>query len=156
MIAKSHHTADEIAASPQTVFVHPLNANAVRHTRALSNLAGLQHLGVHLVRVEPGFQSTEYHVHHMEEEFIYVLSGGGVATINGIQSRIGPGDFLGFAAGGPAHILHNNGSEDLVYLMAGERRASDVVDYPSVGKRLLKQDGGREYVDLPEQGGTTK
>ncbi|MBL6927829.1 MAG: cupin domain-containing protein [Rhodospirillales bacterium] len=151
MTATSHHTADEINETPETAFVHPLNADAVRHTRTLSTLAGLKNLGVHLVRVEPGHQTTEYHVHHMEEEFLYVLSGRGVATIDGIESVVGPGDFLGFAAGGPLHVMRNDGPEDLVYLMAGERRASDVVDYPRVGKRLLKQDGGREYVDLPEE-----
>ena len=150
MTTKSHHTADEINATEQTAVRHPLNAGAVRHTRTLGNLAGLQHLGVHLVRVEPGFQTTEYRLHHMEEEFVYILSGRGKATIDGIQSAVGPGDFLGFAAGGPAHVMRNDGPEDLVYLMAGERRDSDVVDYPNARKRLLKQDGGREFVDLPE------
>nr|MBC8159294.1 cupin [Alphaproteobacteria bacterium] len=77
MTATTHHTADEINANPETEFVHPLNASAIRHTRTLSSLAGLQNLGVHLVRVEPGFETTEYHVHHMEEEFVYILSGRG-------------------------------------------------------------------------------
>lgn len=155
MSANAHHIAAEIAAIQEEAVVHPLNANAVRHTRRLGNLAGLQNLGVHLIRVEPGFETTEYHTHQMEEEFLYVLSGRGTATIDGKETVVGPGDFLGFAAGGPAHIMRNDGPEDLVYLMAGERRTMDVVDYPRVGKRLLKQDGGREYVDLPEREGTT-
>ena len=155
MSAKSHFTAAEIAAIGEEAVVHPLNANAIRHTRRLGNLVGLQNLGVHLVRVEPGFETTEYHVHQMEEEFLYVLSGRGTAMIDGTETLVGPGDFLGFAAGGPAHIMRNDGTEDLVYLVAGERRAMDVVDYPRVGKRLLKQDGGREYVDLPEREDTT-
>jgi uncharacterized cupin superfamily protein len=73
--------AAAIAALPEYAFVHPLNANAVRHTRSLAGTTGCQHLGVYLVRVKPGHHSTEYHRHRGEEEFLYILSGRGIATI---------------------------------------------------------------------------
>lgn len=37
---------------------------------------GLKSMGIHLITVEPGRDSTEHHFHHFEEEAIYVLSGG--------------------------------------------------------------------------------
>lgn len=150
MSAQHHLSADAISSLPERSVIHPLNDNAVRHTRTLSEIAGLSNLGVHLVRVEPGRATTEYHAHQAEEEFLYVLSGHGVAEIGDRETLVGPGDFLGFPAGGPAHVMRNDGPEDLVYLMAGERRAADVVDYPRKGKRLLKALGHRQMTDLPD------
>ncbi len=140
-------TIDQMAEAP---FVHPLNEKAVRQTRTLSEATGMTNLGVHLVRVEPGAETTEYHLHHCEEEFLYILSGTGTAEIDGEAFEVGAGDFLGFAARGPAHTMRNDGEEDLVYLMAGERRSGDLVDYPRAGKRLMKSAGKREFTDLPE------
>ena len=148
MTKRYHLSADAITGLTETSFVHPLNANAVRHTRTLSEIAGLQNLGVHLVRVEPGHATTEYHRHLAEEEFLFVLSGRGTAAIDDREIPVGPGDFLGFPAGGPAHAMRNDGPEDLVYLMAGERRAADVVDYPRQAKRLIKALGERQMIDL--------
>jgi len=150
MSTRHRLSADVIAGLAEVSIVHPLNANAVRHTRTLSEAAGLGNLGVHLVRVEPGHATTEYHFHRAEEEFLYILAGRGVADIDGREIAVGPGDFLGFPAGGPAHAMRNDGPEDLVYLMAGQRLAADVVDYPRRGKRLLKTLGHRQMVDLAD------
>ncbi len=149
MSTRHHLPAAAIADLAELSFTHPLDANAIRHTRTLSETAGLRNLGVHLVRIEPGRATTEYHFHHAEEEFLYVLSGHGVADIDGRETAVGPGDFLGFPAGGPAHAMRNEGPGDLVYLMAGQRLAADVVDYPRKGKRLLKALGNRQMIDLP-------
>ncbi len=149
MTTRHHLPAAAITDLPEISFVHPLDANAIRHTRTLSETAGLRNLGVHLVRIEPGHATTEYHLHRAEEEFLYVLAGRGVATIDGRDIEVGPGDFLGFPADGPAHVMRNDGPDDLVYLMAGQRLSSDVVDYPRRGKRLLKVLGHHQMVDLP-------
>lgn len=148
MTARGLICASDIEAMDETEFVHPLNPNAVRMTKTLGAPAGLENLGVHIVRVEPGKDTTEYHVHHAEDEFVYILSGNGVVEIGGDSQSVGPGDFIGYPAGGEAHTMHNPGPQDLVYLVAGERRAQDVVDYPRKGKRLIKSGKEREYRDL--------
>lgn len=43
--------------------VHPLNENAVRLKRSLGDATGLTQLGVHLMTLMPGHESTEYHRH---------------------------------------------------------------------------------------------
>ena len=63
--------------------VHFLNPNAVRLNKSLGDAIGLQDLGVHLIFVEPGKESTEYHLHHCEEEAVYVLSGKATLNIEG-------------------------------------------------------------------------
>ncbi|MBD2113422.1 MULTISPECIES: cupin domain-containing protein [Cyanophyceae] len=143
-------TADAIAALPESTFVHPLNPRAIRHGRSLGDAVGFEHIGVHLVRVEPGHDSTQYHVHQAEEEFIYILSGRGLAEIGDETVEVGPGDFMGFAAGGLAHSLSNPFTEDLVYLVGGMRLEFDICDYPKVNTRLYRRGDQRDYVDLAE------
>ncbi|MBE9158452.1 cupin domain-containing protein [Nodosilinea sp. LEGE 06152] len=143
-------TAAAIAALPEAVFVHPLNPRAIRHGRSLGDETGLHHLGIHLVRVEPGHDSTQYHVHQAEEEFIYVLSGRGLAEIGTDTFEIGPGDFMGFAPGGLAHSLSNPFTEDLVYLVGGMRLDFDICDYPKLNTRMYRRVDQREYVDLED------
>ena len=142
--------ATEIAAMPEITRVHPLNARAVRYSRSLGDATGLGRLGVHLVRLRRGDSSTELHVHASAEEFVYVLSGRGVARIGEESVAVGAGDFMGFAAGGLAHALHNPHDEDLVYLMGGERVGEDQVLYPQVRKRLLVGDGEERMLDVAE------
>ncbi|MEO0801526.1 MAG: GNAT family N-acetyltransferase [Cyanobacteria bacterium J06642_2] len=140
-------TADDIAAMPERATAHPLNPQAVRHRRALSDALNLQRLGLHLVRVKPGFETTQFHFHHHEEEFLYILAGRGIAEVSDRQVEVGPGDLLAFAAPSAPHAMRNPFAEDLVYLMGGERRAFDLCDYPRLRKRLIRASGDRWLVD---------
>ena len=134
---------------PEHIYRHPLNPNSVRHTKSLGDATGLTQVGVHLVRLKPGRDSTEFHYHHRSEEFVFVVSGRGVAKHGKEESEISAGDFLGFPAGGPAHVLSNPFEEDLLYVCGGTRLASDVCDYPAAGQRLFVSDGEKHYEELP-------
>lgn len=135
--------AASIRALPERRHVHQFNDNAVRMTRSLGDALGLQRLGVHLVRLEEGRDSTTYHWHEQDEEFLYILAGRGIAEIDGAVHAVGSGDFMAFPAGSPPHMLRNPYPEDLVYLMAGERNALDVVHYPREARTLFKYHGKR-------------
>ena len=50
----------------------------------------------------PGKDSFAYHAHLIEEEWVYIISGTGVAEIDGEETTVGPGDFMGFATPGVA------------------------------------------------------
>jgi uncharacterized cupin superfamily protein len=139
--------ADEVTALPEKRFVHQLNPGAVRLTRSLGDATGLTSLGVHLVRLTPGRESTEYHFHHQDEEWIYILSGRGMTVIGDEETAVGPGDFMGFVAGSAPHTLKNPHAEDLVYLVGGNRLPFDVCDYPRLKKRRYRVNGEAEYVD---------
>lgn len=144
-------SAQNIAALPETPFVHPLNPKAVRHTRSLGEAVGFDHLGVSLVRVAPGDESTQFHTHLVEEEFIYILAGRGLADIGHDTFEVGTGDFMGFVAGSLPHAMRNPFSEDLVYLVGGLRLEYDVCDYPRLNKRLYRTGDRRIYAELGEQ-----
>ncbi|HSK30922.1 MAG TPA: cupin domain-containing protein [Candidatus Limnocylindria bacterium] len=141
-------SAEKIAAMEGMRKVHTLNAGAVRTDKSLGDEAGLKNLGIHLISIAPGDKSTEFHAHTYEDEAIYVLSGHGTEVIGDEIYKIGPGDFIGLPAGGPAHETVNDGSEPLVCLVIGQRLAQDVVDYPRKGKRLYRNSGQRDMVDI--------
>jgi uncharacterized cupin superfamily protein len=136
--------AVDIAEMEPDIRTHQFNPNAVRHTRSLGDLLGLETLGVHLVRVEPGRESTQFHSHHVDEEFLYILSGRGVAEIGDESFEVGPGDFMGFTAHSLPHTLTNPYQEDLTYLMGGNRSNIDVCDYPRIRRRMYRIDGKKE------------
>lgn len=141
-------SAEEIAGLEETKVVHQHNSNAIRQTRSLTDLLGLEDIGVHMVRIEPGHDSTTFHTHHYDEEFLYIISGRGIARIGGREQEVGPGDFMAFGKQSEAHCLHNSFEEDLVYLMGGNRNEVDVCDYPDLNRRQYRLSGEREFVDM--------
>ncbi|MEM1231406.1 MAG: cupin domain-containing protein [Pseudomonadota bacterium] len=139
--------AAQIEAMAEERHQHQFNPNAVRMTRSIGDALGLTAVGVHLVRLAPGRDSTQYHYHETDEEFLYILSGRGIAELGEHRCEIGPGDFMAFPAGSEAHLLHNPFDEDLVYLMGGDRNPSDLVHYPRIGRSMIKSSGGRRVFD---------
>jgi uncharacterized cupin superfamily protein len=145
-----HLSAEAIAKMDGVRRVHQLNSAAIRLDKSLGDEVGLKNLGIHLVTIAPGDKSTEFHTHKYEDEAIYVLSGHGTEIMGDTKQKIGPGDFIGFPAGGDAHETVNDGTEPLVCLVIGQRLAQDVVDYPRKGKRLYRNSGQRDVVDIAQ------
>jgi len=140
-------SAEAITAMEVVRRVHSLNPTAIRTDKSLGDAVGLKYIGIHLISIAPGDKSTEFHTHRYEEEAIYVLSGRGTEVIGEATHQIGPGDFIGFPAGGVAHETVNDGTEPLICLVIGQRLVQDVVDYPRKGKRLYRNGGERDMVD---------
>lgn len=122
---------------------HPWNPNSELVGTMLSRMVGLRRTGVNLGRIPPGKESFIDHAHRSEEEWLYILAGRGVARIDGVEQEVGPGDFMGFPTPSVPHHLRNPFDEELVYLMGGENRELDVVDFPTVGRRMIRH--GEEY-----------
>lgn len=133
--------AADIAAMEGLAKTHFLNDGAKRINKSLGDATGLTGLGIHLIEVAPGDESTEYHVHHYEDEAVYILSGTGTSTIDEQQAPIGPGDFIGYRKMGHAHTIVNTGAEPLKILVIGQRLAHDVGDYPRQGQRIYRNEG---------------
>jgi uncharacterized cupin superfamily protein len=147
--------AADIEAISEEERVHALDPASVRRTRSLGDAVGLSSIGVHLVRLESGRTSSVYHFHHHDEEWVYVLSGRGIAEIGDEKYVVGPGDFMGFVASSLPHNLINPNAEDFVYLVGGNRLPFDICDYPRIRRRRYRINGKNEYVswDLLAQAG---
>ena len=143
--------AAEIAPTSRA-FTQKLNPNSLFRAAALSRLAGMSRAHVSLVRLPPGKDSFAYHAHMYEEEWIYILSGRALAEIDGKSTEVGPGDFMGFAAPSAPHLLRNIFEEECTYLMGGEDKPIEVVNYPALDKRylLMQTETGTEFYELGE------
>lgn len=118
--------------------VHFLNPNARRVNKSLGDLTGLSGFGFHLIEVPPGCASTEFHKHYDEDECVYILEGSAEAQIGERRYGVGPGDFIGYRAGGEAHTLVNTGDATLKCIVVGARLRHDVGDYPRLNKRIFR------------------
>lgn len=130
---------EEIEEFAGTAKTHFLNENAKRINKSLGDLTGLKGLGFHIIEVQPGFETTEFHRHYHEDECVYVLEGVAEARIGDEVFPIKEGDFLGYPAGGEAHTIRNNGKSVLKCIVVGQRLDHDVADYPEKHKRIFRQ-----------------
>ncbi len=133
------------------VYRHPQGTSSEVHLSALSRPAGLRRVAVVHARVPAGKESFVHHVHLRDEEWLYVLSGRGVAEIGDESHEIGPGDFVGFPGGGPGHGTRALPGEELVCVMGGDawsRSTLDVVDFTRLGLRRTFS-GTRDALTFP-------
>jgi uncharacterized cupin superfamily protein len=151
-MSKTHKTlltAEDIAAMKGLAKTHFVNPNAQRINKSLGDATGLTGLGIHIIEVEPGFETTEKHVHFFEDEAIYVLSGTATAEIGDEEFPIKPGDFIGYPKNGEPHTIRNTGTETFRCLVIGQRLAHDVADYTRLNKRIYRNEGRPyELVDI--------
>ena len=131
-------------------FSHPWNPHSLVTGTRMSEKAGLERTGVSKVTINPGKESFVYHSHYCEEEWIYILSGQGIARIDGEEYEVAAGDFMGFPTPSVAHHLTNPFDEDLVYLMGGETRELEIADFPDLGKRMLRRGKEIEIFDISD------
>lgn len=130
--------ADEVAEGAAS-FSHPWNPNSEIIGTRLSALVGLSRIGVSWICIPAGKESFVYHSHYREEEWIYIISGRGIAEIDGEEFEVATGDFMGFPTPSVAHHLRNPHDEDLVYLVGGENLDVEIADFPRLGKRMLRR-----------------
>lgn len=144
-LIKANEVADEAVG-----FSHPWNPNSEIVGARLSALVGLSRIGVNLLRVPAGKESFVYHSHQREEEWIYVISGRGIAEIDGEEFEVAAGDFMGFPTPSVAHHLRNPYDEDLVYLVGGETLDVEIADFPRLGKRMLRRGQDIEIYEMSD------
>lgn len=109
-----------------------------RRRLRLGAAAGLDQMGVNLLRLPPGSWSSQRHWHTLEEEFIRVVEGEVILVTNGGEERLVAGDCAAFKAGDPdAHHLQNRSDRDALVLEIGTQRPGDIVEYPDIDLRAL-------------------
>ena len=136
--------------SKEAQFSHPWNPKSLLIGTQISRMLGLKRTGVTIARMPADKESFVYHSHHLEEEWVYILSGKGIAEIDGIEYEVGAGDFMAFPTPSVAHHLRNPGPEDLVYLMGGENLGTEIADFPKMDKRMLRHGGSVEVYNLSD------
>ena len=95
---------------------------------------GGEKLSSGLWELPPGKKSFPLHAHLVTEEAMYVISGSAKVRTLESETAIGPGDYLSFPPGGPAHQLVNDGTETMIYLAMSATFGMDIVEYPDSDK----------------------
>jgi len=135
----AHLLRSDAIKSQESTFSHPWNPKSEITGTHLSGLAGLARTGVSLVRIGPGKESFAYHLHHREEEWLYIIAGRGLAIVDGNEYELGPGDFIAFPTPSVAHQMTNPFDNELVYMMGGESRNYEIADFPELDKRMIRR-----------------
>lgn len=133
-----HIVRKEAAEAAESTFSHPWHPLSEIRGTQLSRMTGLTRSGVSIAHLAPGKESFPYHAHHLEEEWMYILSGHAVVHIDGRDYALEAGDFVAFPTPSAAHSLANRSTEELVYLMGGESAVNDVADFPALDRRMVK------------------
>jgi uncharacterized cupin superfamily protein len=91
----------------------------------LGRAAGSVGIGVKRIQVPAGLWSTPAHIHGVQEEIFWVLSGSGHSWQDGETYEVGAGDCLVHRADDRAHTLHA-GPEGIDVLAFGQRGWDEV------------------------------
>jgi uncharacterized cupin superfamily protein len=101
----------------------------------LTNMNDDNLLGCGAFCVKPGKRAFPKHAHLANDEALYIVSGSGLLTVGDASEALVGGDFVMLPRGANfAHVLVNDGSEDLVYLCLSTMVMPEVVNYPDSGK----------------------
>ncbi|MEZ5922623.1 MAG: cupin domain-containing protein [Parvularculaceae bacterium] len=99
---------------------------------------GAEKIGACMTVLEPGKKSFPFHVHHMNEEMMFVIEGEGEYRFGEETYKVRAGDLVAAPPGGPdrAHQMMNTSDKPLRYLCFSTMFPVDVVEYPDSGKVL--------------------
>lgn len=116
-------------------FSYPEDNETFGNGLRLSDVTGLEKLGVWHEILKPNKRSAWPHAHKIEEEMAIVLSGTAIVWVNGTTAKLERGDTIYFKPGtNQAHVLINNSEADFEYIGLGEAKledgAKDLIHYP--------------------------
>lgn len=106
--------------------------NKIRHRLAAA--AGLKHIGVNLLELQPGAWSSQRHWHSQAEEFVYVLEGEVTLVTEGGEEILHAGDCAAFLPGDPDghHLQNRSGAAARVLEIGSAYLPEDETVYPDV------------------------
>jgi uncharacterized cupin superfamily protein len=120
---------------------------AARERRRLGNALGLTNFGVNLMRLPPGFASSQRHWHSRQDELVYIVEGDLVLVTDDGEQLLTAGMAAGFPAGrADGHHLVNRSGRDALVLEIGDRTAADEVDYSDIDMMVRWVDGEERYL----------
>ena len=117
-----------------------------RTKRRLAAACGMKNLGVNLVTLGPGGQSSVRHWHTLEDEFVYVLEGEVVLVTNEGEQTLKAGMCAGYPAGSRnAHHFTNRSQRPAKYLEMGTNVPGDMAFYPDDDLSIHETEDGIVY-----------
>jgi uncharacterized cupin superfamily protein len=102
--------------------------------RRLAVAAGLKHVGINLLELDPGAWSSQRHWHSHAEEFVYVLEGEVTLVTEGGEEILHAGDCAAFLPGDADghHLQNRSGARARVLEIGSANPRNDETTYPDV------------------------
>jgi uncharacterized cupin superfamily protein len=100
--------------------------------------AGARELAANVYELDPGVVGSPLHVHHANEELLFVLAG--TPSLRGPDGTqlLSAGTVIAFPRGSAgAHSLVNRSDAPVRYLVVSTTNRPDVVEYPDTGGALV-------------------
>ncbi|WP_461615030.1 cupin domain-containing protein [Clostridium sp. Marseille-QA1073] len=117
-------------------------------TMYVGNAVGSEKIYVNIDCIEPGYKSTKYHHHSMQEEFFLIMSGKGIIRINDEEFEVKSGDVISKPAGkNITHQFINNSEGVLQILDVGTKEDEDIAIYPDENILYVRNKGLAFKVD---------
>lgn len=108
-----------------------------RRWMCVGDAAGLTHIGVNIVTLEPGVWSSQRHWHELEDEFVYMIEGELVLITDDGEETMRAGDCVGFKAGvRNGHHLINRSNANARFLVVSNRDEADWGAYSDLDMRF--------------------
>jgi uncharacterized cupin superfamily protein len=107
----------------------------------LARQAGASKLGASLFEVPPGAATFQLHVHHANEELIFVLTGRVTLSDGESERELSSGAVVACPAGrAGAHRLDNRGDDPARILIVSTMLAPDVTELHEDGQIWVRDD----------------
>ena len=109
-----------------------------RHVAPVGAQAGARELAANVYELDPGAVGSPLHVHHANEELLFVLAG--TLTLRGPDGTrlLTAGAVVAFPRGpAGAHSLVNGSDAPVRYLVASTTNSPDVVEYSDTAATLV-------------------
>jgi uncharacterized cupin superfamily protein len=120
---------------------------AGRERRRLGDAFGLRNFGVNLMRLPPGYASSQRHWHSRQDELVYIVAGELVLVTDAGEQLLTAGMAAGFPAGrADGHHLVNRSGRDALVLEVGDRTPADEVDYSDIDMMVRWVDGEERFL----------
>ena len=96
---------------------------------------GAKKLGYSFFTVPPGKAAFPFHLHHANEEMIYILQGEGTLRLGKEEIPVSSGTFIACPPGPDyPHQLINTSANNLHYLVVSTMEYPDISEYPDSHK----------------------
>jgi len=92
---------------------------------------------VEICRIPPGKAAYPYHTHSAQWEFYHIISGSGKVRHDDGVDAVVPGDAFLFKPG-QAHVIYNDGTEDLIFYVVADNPIGESCHYPDSGKWIVR------------------
>jgi uncharacterized cupin superfamily protein len=97
--------------------------------------AGAEKLGATLYEVDPGGRVSPLHIHHGNEELLFVVSGRPTLRTPDAERELEPGEVVAFLSGRRgAHQILNHSDASARVLIVSTKNYPEVVEHPDSNK----------------------